>query len=153
MSKSINQATRWGASLLALGLLASCAGSSARLLAPARPAINPAAVRVYRFPPRHYQEIAVLEATSGARLYHGSAAGEADAIRRLREEAAKVGANGVLLTQVGDRPSGAIGIGVGGGGVSAGRHTAVAGEGSASGSAPVVRNAAEGLAIYVVDRP
>ena len=139
MSKSINQATRWGASLLALGLLASCAGSSA--------------VRVYRFPPRHYQEIAVLEATSGARLYHGSAAGEADAIRRLREEAAKVGANGVLLTQVGDRPSGAIGIGVGGGGVSAGRHTAVAGEGSASGSAPVVRNAAEGIAIYVVDRP
>src|SRR6187551_3325818 len=153
MSKSINQATRWGASLLALVLLAGCAGSSARLVAPARPAISPAAVRIYRFPPRHYQEIAVLDATSGARLYHGSAAGEADAIRRLKEEAAKVGANGVLLTQVGDRPSGAIGLGVGGGGISAGRHSAVAGEGSASGSAPLVRNAAEGIAIYVADQP
>jgi hypothetical protein len=139
--------------LLGFSLLASCAGSSARLLAPARPAISPAAVRVYRFPPRHYQEIAVLDATSGARLYHGSAAGEADAIRRLKEEAAKVGANGVLLTQVGDRPSGAIGFGVGGGGISAGQHSAVAGEGSASGAAPVVRNAAEGIAIYVTDQP
>ncbi|HEX4668016.1 MAG TPA: hypothetical protein VH207_15600 [Chthoniobacterales bacterium] len=134
-------------------LLTGRAGSSARLLAPARPAISPAAVRIYRFPPRHYQEIAVLDATSGARLYHGSAAGEADAIRRLREQAAKVGANGVLLTQVGGRPSGAIGIGVGGGGISAGRHSAVAGEGSASGAAPVVRNAAEGIAIYVTDQP
>ena len=149
MSKSINHAIRWGASVLALGLLASCAGSSARLLAPARPAISPAAVRIYRFAPRHYQEIAVLDATSGARLYHGSAAGEADAIRRLREEAAKVRANGVLLTRVGDRPSGAIGVGVGGGGISAGRHSAVAGEGSASGAAPVVRNGAAGIAIYV----
>ena len=77
-------------------LLAGCAGSSARLLAPARPAIDPAAVRIYRTPPQHYQEIAVLDATSGAKFFRGSPQGEAEALQRLKEEAAKVGANGVL---------------------------------------------------------
>ena len=137
--------------LLAACLLAGCAGSSSRLLAPARPAISPAEVRIYRVPPRHYEEIAVLDATSGVRLFQGSADGEADALQRLKEEAARVGANGVLLTLVGDRPSGAIGLGVGGGGISSGRRSVVAGEGSASGAAPIVRNAAQGIAIYVSD--
>ena len=45
--------------------------------------------------------------------------GEAEALQRLKEEAAKVGANGVLLTLVGDRSRGALGVGVGGGGISA----------------------------------
>lgn len=137
--------------LLAACLLVGCAGSSSRLLALARPAISPAEVRIYRVPPRHYEEIAVLDATSGVRLFHGSAEGEADALQRLKEEAARVGANGVLLTLVGDRPSGAIGLGVGGGGISAGRRSVVAGEGSAGGAAPIVRNAAQGIAIYVSD--
>ena len=107
--------------LLAAYLLAGCAGSSSRLLAPARPAIDPAAVRIYRTPPQHYQEIAVLDATSGAKFFHGSPQGEAEALQRLKEEAAKVGANGVLLTLVGDRSRGVLGVGVGGGGISSGR--------------------------------
>jgi len=44
-------------SWLAMLLLAGCAGSSTRLLAPARPAIDPAAVRIYRTPPQHYQKL------------------------------------------------------------------------------------------------
>lgn len=136
---------------LALCLLIGCAGSSARLVAPARPAIDPAEVRIYRFPPRHYQEIAVLDAISSPRLFHGSPQGEADALRRLQEEAAKVGANGVLLTSLGDRPSGAIGVGVGGEAVSSGHRTFESGEGTISGAAPVVRNGAAGMAIYVSD--
>lgn len=104
-------------------------------------------------PPRHYQEIAVLDATSGARFFRGTPEGEAEAIERLKEEAAKVGANGVLLTLVGDRPSGTIGIGIGGGGISAGRRSVVAGGGSASGAAPIVRNSAQGIAIYVTGPP
>ncbi len=94
----------------------------------------------------------MLDATSGGRFFHGSAAGEAEAIQALREEAAKVGANGVLITLLGDRPNGAIGVGVGGGGISGGRRSAVAGGGSVSGGAPIVSNAAEGLAIYVPDQ-
>jgi len=136
---------------LAILLLAGCAGSSIRLLAPARPAIDPAAVRIYRTPPQHYQEIAALDATSGAKFFRGSQQGEAEALQRLKEEAAKVGANGVLLTLVGDRSRGVLGVGVGGGGISSGHRSFVAGEGSVSGGVPIVQNSAQGIAIYVFD--
>ena len=136
---------------LAILLLAGCAGSSIRLLAPARPAIDPAAVRIYRTPPQHYQEIAALDATSGAKFFRGSQQGEAEALQRLKEEAAKVGANGVLLTLVGDRSRGVLGVGVGGGGISSGHRNFVAGEGSVSGGVPIVQNSAQGIAIYVFD--
>ncbi len=136
---------------LVILLLAGCAGSSTRLLAPARPAIDPAAVRIYRTPPQHYQEIAALDATSGAKFVRGSQQGEAEALQRLKEEAAKVGANGVLLTLVGDRSRGVLGVGVGGGGISSGHRTFVAGEGSVSGGVPIVQNSAQGIAIYVFD--
>ncbi len=135
--------------LLVVGLLAGCASSSSQLVGLARPPINPAEVRIYRTAPARYQEIALLDATSAGRLFHGSAAGETEAIRKLQEEAAKVGANGVLITLLGDRPNGAIGVGVGGGGISAGRRSVVAGGGSVSGGAPIVSNAAQGIAIYV----
>ncbi len=136
---------------LLAGFLTSCATSSSQLLAPARPPINPAEVRVYHAPPRHYQQIAVLDATSGVRLFHGTPEGEAEAIERLRIEAAKLGANGVLLTLVGDRPSGVIGVGVGGGDVSFHHHSGTEVSGAAAGSAPIVQNGAAGIAIYVSD--
>jgi hypothetical protein len=139
-------------SLLTLCLLGGCASSSSRLVAPAQPAISPAEVHIYHTPPRHYREIAVLDATSGARFFHGSPQGEAEAIERLKVEAAKVGANGVLLTLLEDRSNGSLGVGVGGGGFSGGRHSVVAGGGSVSGGAPIVSNAAQGIAIYVADR-
>lgn len=138
--------------LLAVCFFAGCASSSSRLIAPARPAISPAEVRIYQAPPRHYREIAVLDATSGGRFFHGSPEGEAEAIARLKVEAAKVGANGVLLTLVEDRPNGSLGVGVGGGDFSGGRHSVVASGGEVSGSAPIVSNAAQGIAIYVTDQ-
>ncbi|MEO7724320.1 MAG: hypothetical protein ABIU29_06485 [Chthoniobacterales bacterium] len=137
--------------LLAVVSLTSCASSSSRLLGPARPALNPAEVRIYRTPPRHYQEIALLDATSGGRFFHGTPEGEAEAVARLRVEAARVDANGVLITSLGDRSQGALGVGVGGGGISAGRRSVVAGGGAVSGAAPIVSNAAVGIAIYVSD--
>jgi hypothetical protein len=106
-------------------------------------------VGIYRTPPPHYREIAVLDASSGAQFFHGTPQGEAEAIERLRVEAAKLGANGVLITLLSDRSRGAIGVGVGGGGVSARRGSVVAGEGEVSGGAPLVSNAAEGIAIFV----
>jgi len=132
-------------------LLEGCASSSTHLLAPARPAVDPAAVRIYRTPPQHYQEIAVLDATSGAKFAHGSPQGEAQVLQRLKEEAAKVGANGVLVTLLGDRSRGVLGVGVGGGGISSGHRRFVAGEGSVSGGVPIVQNSAQGIAIYVFD--
>lgn len=137
--------------LLTACLLAGCASSSSRLVAPARPAIDPAEVQIYRAPPRHYQEIAVLDATSGAQFYHGTPQGEMEALQQLKEEAAKVGANGVLLTLVGDRSRGVLGVGVAGGGVSSGHRNFVAGGGSVGGGAPIVQNGAQGIAIYIFD--
>lgn len=131
------------------GLLVGCASTSSRLIAPARPPLNPADVRIYKAPPPHYQEIATIDATSGTSFFHGSAQGEAAAIEKLKVEAAKVGANGVLLTLVGDRPNGSIGVGVGGGGISGGRGGATAVSGGASGGFPLVSNGAQGVAIYV----
>jgi hypothetical protein len=139
------------ANFLALCLFAGCAGSSAHLVAPALPPINPAEVRIYHYPPRHYEEIAVLDATSGPRFFHGTAEGEVEVLHRLQEEAARVGANGILLTSVGDRPSGAIGLGVGGETLSSGHRTLEAGEGTLSGAAPLVRNGAAGIAIHVAE--
>ena len=153
--KANHQAMRFlrSFSVLAVGLLAGCASSSSRLIAPARPAINPAEVRIYRTPPRNYQEIAVLDATSAARLFHGTPQGENEALQRLKEEAARVGANGVLLTLVGDRSRGAIGVGVGGGSASYQRRNGAVVSGAASGAAPIVQNSAQGIAIYVSGQP
>lgn len=135
--------------LLAVCLLAGCASSSSRLVGPARPPLNPADVRIYRTAPLHYTEVAVLDATSGARLFHGTAQGEAEAIARLKVEAAKVGANGVLITSLGDRSNGTLGVGVGGGEFSSSRHSVIATGGEVGGAAPLVSNGAEGIAIYV----
>jgi hypothetical protein len=133
-------------------MLVGCASSSSRLVAPARSPINPAEVRIYKEPPPHYQKVAILDATSGTSFFHGSAEGEAAAIDKLRIEAAKVGANGVLLTLVGDRPNGAIGVGVGGGGISGGRGGETSVSGGASGGFPLVSNGARGIAIYIPDQ-
>lgn len=133
-------------SLVVVSLLTGCAGSSSHLLAPARPPISPDQVQIYQTAPARYQEIARLDATSGPRFFHGSRQTDAEAIQRLKEEAARVGANGVLLTVVGDEPSGSIGIAVGGGGYTS-RRSAVNGE--AAGAAPLVQTGAHGIAIYV----
>lgn len=153
-SRDVEEDMKWfsAIALLIVCFLAGCASSSSRLVAPARPALNPADVRVYRTAPRHYQEIALVDASSGAHFFHGSPEGEAEAIQRLREEAARVGANGVIITLLGDRPQGSLGVGVGGGGISAGRRSVVAGGGSVSGGAPLVSNTAQGIAIYVADQ-
>ncbi len=138
--------------LCAVCFLAGCASSSSRLVGQARPPLNPADVRVYRTAPPRYQEIAVLDATSGARFFHGTPQGEAEAIARLKVEAARVGANGVLLTSLGDRSNGTLGVGVGGGEFSSGRHSVIATGGEVGGAAPLVSNGAEGIAIYVPEQ-
>ena len=136
-------------SLLAASLLVGCAGGSARLIGQSRPPLSPDQVQIYRTPPPKYEEIANLDASSSARFFHGNQQTDSEAIQRLKEEAAKVGANGVLLTLVGDQPSGSIGIGVGGGGYTS-RRSAVNGE--ASGAAPLVQTSAHGVAIYVFNQ-
>jgi hypothetical protein len=84
------------------------------MIGKARAPISPDAVQVYTRPPAtHYEEIAQLD-TSSQGSFSFTAQGKTDAvIARLKAEAAKLGANGVLLQGIGDQPSGSIGTGGG----------------------------------------
>ena len=59
-------------------------------------------VRIYRVAPENYDEIAIVSASSGHDFKSSSALLDST-IQRLKEEAAKVGANGVLLSVIDER--------------------------------------------------
>src|ERR1700750_1276663 len=99
--------------VLAATLLAACASSHV-MIGKARPPISPDQVQVYTRPPTvPYEEIARLD-TSSQGSFSFTAQGKTDAvINRLKKEAAKLGANGVVLQGIGDQASGSIGTGGG----------------------------------------
>jgi hypothetical protein len=132
-------------------LLCGCASSSRTIVGEVRPPIAPGDVEVFSSPPRRYQEIAYLNASSVGWLGRPSEAGVDEAIYRLKQEAAKLGANGVLLTGIGNRSSGSLGVGIGGFGVSAGRSHVTAASGGVGVGAPIMHKAVQGIAIYVPD--
>ncbi|GAB6195411.1 hypothetical protein [Lysobacter xanthus] len=107
---------RLTALVLATALLAGCAGTSRVMISDPRPAIPVEQVRVYVQPPAtRYVEIALLDATTGDFTY-GARNRDESLMLKLRTEAAKLGANGVLIQNRGQVPSnGGVGIGVGGG--------------------------------------
>lgn len=133
------------AMLLTALTLAACATSHV-MIGTARPPISPDAVRIYQRPPQaHYEEIARLD-TSSQGSFAFTAQAKTDAvIKRLKAEAAKLGANGVLLEGIGDQPSGSIGTGGGSASYSGSGSTGV-GLGINAG---LTRKVAGGLAIYV----
>ena len=127
--------------LLALTLaLAGCAGTSKVMLGAARPAVDPAQVRIYTTPPAGSIEIAQLEASSAVGF---GTQGQTDAaVARLKREAAALGANGVILMGVGSSGS-PVGMSVGAG--SYGRHSG----GGVGIGIPTTQKKAAGVAIYV----
>ncbi len=137
---------------LAALVLNGCASSSSTIVGQVRAPIDPGDVEIYKSPPRHYEEIALLNASSAGGLWHASEAGTDEAIYRMKEEAAKLGANGVLLTSIVDRPGGSLGIGIGGFGVSGGRSHVTAGGGGVSVAGPIMHKGVQGVAIYVPGR-
>ena len=95
-------------------LLTACASSHV-LTGRARAPIDPAQVRVYFSPPAvRYEEIARLETSSGA-LTYGEQNKMDSVIGKLRIEAAKLGANGVLVEGT-ENGYGGGGVSIGGGG-------------------------------------
>jgi hypothetical protein len=132
--------------------VAGCASSSYTIVGDVRAPIDPGDVEVYTSPPRHYEEIALLDASSVGSLGRASAAGTDEAIFRMKEDAAKLGANGVLLTEMADQHGGSLGVGVGGFGVSGGRSHVTAGGGSVAFGGPIVHKGVQGVAIYVAGR-
>ena len=128
------------AALTAVLMLSGCAGSSKVMVGQARPAIDPAQVRIYTVVPAGSQEIAQIEASSA--IGFGTQGQTDSAVARLKAEAAALGANGVILMGVGAGGS-PVGMSVGGG--SYGRH----GGGGLSVGIPTQQKRAAGVAIWV----
>lgn len=126
-------------------ILAGCSTSSHVLVGEARPSISPDEVRVYMQPPAHYEQIASINANSSASFAITGQQNMDKALERMKAEAAKVGANGILLQGVQDTQSGSIGTGVGS--TNYGRSSAV-GVG-VGGSFALTSKVVQGLAIYV----
>lgn len=127
---------------LLVSALVGCASVHQVMLGPTRPAISADTVKVYQVPPRHYEQIARLDATSAVGF---GTQGQTDAaIERLARAAAKLGANGVLLLGV-DTVGSPVGVGIGGGHY--GHHGGV----SLGAGIPTAQRRAEGIAIHVIE--
>ena len=133
--------TMFTATLLAAGCVTSHV-----IVGKVRPAISPDQVQLYLHPPAaKYEEVAILD-TSSKDSFSFTAQGKTNAvINRLKGEAAKLGANGILLQDVADQAVGSGGIGVGTG-VSGG-HGSV-GLGFSSSDTKYAKSG-RGVAIYV----
>jgi hypothetical protein len=130
-------------------LLAGCASSHILTGTPRAP-IDPAQVRVYYgAPPVPFEEVAILETSSGALTYGEQ--NKTDAVlRKLREEAASLGANGILFQGTADGYGGSgVSVGAGGGRFGGSSHTS-AGVGV---SISPRQKHARGVAIYVSNPP
>lgn len=136
--------------LTLLAAVSGCASTSHVMISPARAAIAPEQVRVYiEPPPGRYIEIAILDTASGPFTYGEQAKSNA-VITNLRTEAAKLGANGVLLQGTASDPGGnRVGVGVGGGSYRG--HTSIGG-GVGVNISPTQKYA-RGMAIFVEDQP
>src|SRR5688500_2598503 len=129
-------------------LLGACA-SSHMLTGTPRPPIAPEQVRIYYAPPPGAEEIALLDVSSGAFTYGEQNKNNA-VIKRLKKEAAKLGANGVVF--------GGSARGYGGGGVNVGAGGGRIGSHSYGGVGVGVNISPEqkygrGTAIYVPNPP
>ncbi len=137
--------THLNLSVLIVFLLSACATSHV-MIGKARPPISPDMVQVYTQPPPvPYEAIAQLD-TSSQGSFSFTAQRKTDVVvRRLKAEAAKLGANGVLLQGIGDQVSGSVGSG--GGTESYSGNSAVGG--GVGINFATTRKAGGGLAIYV----
>jgi hypothetical protein len=126
-------------------VLSGCVSSHV-IVGKVRPPISPDQVQIYLHPPvAKYEEVALLDSNS-RQSFSFTAQGKTNiVIQRLKEEAAKLGANGILLNGVGDMAAGSVGTGVG-------NATAYGNSATAVGfgvSGTVFVKSGSGLAIYV----
>jgi hypothetical protein len=87
--------------------LAGCVSSHVLVGTP-RPPIQPSEVHVYLQPPAQYQQIALLQTSSRAAFAISAQAKTDKVVARLKQEAASLGANGIVLQGLGDQAGGAV---------------------------------------------
>jgi hypothetical protein len=133
-------------SMAALCLLtAACAAQGPVMLGPARAAIPPDQVKVYWTPPEQFQPIADIHASSKSVFTPGGTQQMDKVIAGLKQEAAKLGANGIIMGGFSDAQTASIGTGVGSQSYS--RNSAVGV--SAGGSFGVFKKTGTARAIFV----
>jgi hypothetical protein len=99
--------------ILLLAAVTACATSQVVVVGQTRPAISPDQVQIYLQPPESkYEQIANLSASSGGSMVISAADKMDRVIERLKKEAARLGANGILLHGVGDKAAGSVGAGI-----------------------------------------
>lgn len=88
-------------------LLAGCATGSVILTGTARPSTDPQSVKLYLEEPKKYDVLGIVEASSDSGW---TDQGSQDyAVAELKKQAARIGANGVLLTAAGTQTSTVVG--------------------------------------------
>ena len=93
--------------LIAVLLISSCASGSYILTGQQRDPIDATLVKLYTEPPQQYEVIAIVNASSDSGW---TQQGDMDyAVAELKEQAAKLGANGIILIGVGERSSATVG--------------------------------------------
>ncbi len=92
--------------------LLGCATGSYIVTGNVRPAADPNDVKLYLEPPSEYETIGIVEASSDVEL--SSQAATDRAVQELKRQAAKIGANGVLITNTESESGGVVGFYSGG---------------------------------------
>jgi len=95
-----------GLVVVALSFLNACASGSAIVTGVKRPALDFNQVRLYLEAPEQYETIGIVKASSDAGITQQ--ASQDYAVEELKKQAAKIGANGVILTTAGERTSSII---------------------------------------------
>jgi uncharacterized protein YbjQ (UPF0145 family) len=96
--------------LVAVPVLTACVSSHVLVGTP-RPAISSDQVKIYVHAPAKYEDIAILESSSRRSLSFTAQARSDKVVERLKDEAAKLGANGILVQSLGDQQVGAVDTG------------------------------------------
>ena len=92
--------------VFALLCVIACASGNALVTGTQRPATNPESVVLYTEAPEKYEVIGIVTASSDAT---GSAQTDLNyAVAELKKQAAKIGANGILLQDVSSSNSGGV---------------------------------------------
>ena len=125
--------------------LSSCANNSVIVTGTQRPPITPAEVKIYSKPPPQFEEIGILNASSNSMFTTGGQKTVDSVIQGLKVEAAKMGANGVILEGFSDQATGSVGTGVGSSSYSGNSASGV----GVGGSLGIYTKTGHGRAIYV----
>ncbi|ENM5736168.1 hypothetical protein DU972_003810 [Vibrio mimicus] len=101
-----------GLVVVALSVLNACASGSAIVTGVKKPALDFNQVRLYLEAPEQYETIGIVKASSDAGITQQ--ASQDYAVEELKKQAAKLGANGVILTTTGENTSSIISTNAGG---------------------------------------